>query len=151
MSELGLTHSNTLSAYKLIFNTKYIDNHYALRYLLCKAREDKMNPSALRKPTITTAELNEYLTLKESVSALKARLEILTESLGECKEAIISKLDFGAGHSVQGFLISIRENEKRFPAWKEYFIEACGKETADEILRNTEAKIYRDLVLKKVA
>lgn len=110
-----------------------------------------MNPNAIKKPIITASDVNEYLALKESIQALKRRIEMLTESLDQSETTLISKLDFGADTSACGFNLSIRETEKRFPAWKEHYIEACGKEAADDILEGTQAKVYRDLVIKKAA
>lgn len=110
-----------------------------------------MNSNALNKPVITSTEINEYLALKESISALKRRIEVLTKSTDKLEETIVSKLDFGGDASACGYLLSVRQSEKRFPAWKEHFIQACGKQEADRILESTESKIYRDLVVKKVA
>lgn len=105
--------------------------------------------SALKKQVITSTEINEYLALKESIAALKRRIETLTKSTDKLEETIVSKLDFGADASTCGFLLSIRQSEKRFPAWKEHFIQTCGKQEADRVLESTEAKVYRDLIIKK--
>lgn len=110
-----------------------------------------MNSNAVKKPIISAIEVNEYLAIKESIAALKRRIEILTESLNKSEQNLIAKIDLGANIGSCGFLLSVRETEKRFPAWKEHYIEACGKEKADRILASTEAKLYRDLIVKKAA
>lgn len=110
-----------------------------------------MNPNAAKKPLITVTEVNEYLALKESIQALKRRIELLTESLDHSEANLISKIDFGADANACGFNLSVRESEKRFPAWKEHFIAKCGKVAADRILESTDAKLYRDLIVKKAA
>lgn len=110
-----------------------------------------MNSNAVKKPVITAKEVLEYLALRESIQGLKRRVELLDESLGQAELGLIAKLDFGADTEGCGFLLSIRETSKRFPAWKEHYISACGKNAADRILGSTEAKLYRDLVVKKAA
>lgn len=110
-----------------------------------------MNSSAVKRPIVTSTEINEYLALQESIAALKRRIETLTKSQDQLEESIVTKLDFGADTSACGFLLSVSRKERRFPAWREHFIQACGKEKADQVLESTEAKIYRDLVIKKTA
>jgi hypothetical protein len=44
--------------------------------------------------------------------------------------------------------VTIRDIARRFPAWKEHFIELAGKSAADQVLEGTEAKVYRNLVVK---
>lgn len=110
-----------------------------------------MNPNAVKKPFITAAEVNEYLALKESIQALKRRTELLTKSLGHSEANMIAKIDSAADASACGYTLGVRESEKRFPAWKEHFIAKCGKTAADRILETTDAKLYRDLVVKKAA
>jgi hypothetical protein len=110
-----------------------------------------MNSNAVKKPVVRVTKINEYLALKESIAALKRRTETLVKLADQAEEIIVSKLDFGADFSASGFLLSVRQTEKRFPAWKEHFIEACGKQDADRVLESTEAKLYRDLVIKKAA
>lgn len=110
-----------------------------------------MNSSAVKKLVITSTEINEYLAIQESIAALKRRIETLTKSQDKLEETIISKIDFGADTSTCGFLVSVRHSQKRFPAWREHFIQVCGKEEADRVLECTEAKTYRDLVIKKAA
>lgn len=108
-----------------------------------------MKSNAVKKPVISTIEVNEYLAMRESIAALKRRIELLTESLDQSEQNLIAKIDLGANTDACGFLLSVRESEKRFPAWKEHYIEACGQEKAERILKSTEPKLYRDLVIKK--
>ncbi len=110
-----------------------------------------MNSNAVQKQLVTSIEVNEYLALKESIAALKRRIETLTESQNKLEATIVKKLDFGADTSSCGFHLSVSQTERRFPAWKEHFIESCGKEKADRVLESTEAKIYKNLVIKKAA
>lgn len=116
-----------------------------------RATGGHMNPNAIKKQIISLTEVNEYLALKESIQALKRRIELLTEGLDQSEKNIIAKLDLGANSFNCGLELTIRESQKRFPAWKEHFLAKCGKEAADEILSNTEPKIYRDLIIKRVA
>jgi len=124
--------------------------HY-VKLVLDKQREVIMNPNAIKKLVITATEVQEHLALKESIKALNRRIELLTESLDKSEQNLIAKLDFGADPSACGFDLSVRETEKRFPAWKEHFISAQGKAEADRILESTEAKLYRDLIIKKAS
>lgn len=110
-----------------------------------------MKSNAVTKPVITATEVNEFLAMKESIAALKRRIELLTKSVNQTEENLIAKIDLGANAAACGFLLSVRDSEKRFPAWKEHYISACGKEAADRILESTEAKLYRDLIFKKAA
>lgn len=110
-----------------------------------------MNSNTLKKPAITSTEINEYLALTESISALKRRIEVLSKSADNLEESLISKLDFGANFSACGFLLSVRQTEKRLPKWREQFIQVCGKKEADRVLESTEAKVYRNLIIKKAA
>lgn len=114
-------------------------------------KEDDMKAVTLRKPIITLAEIESIVAMRETLKSDKERLEILQDIIKIHEQEIIRKLDQGAYVSSCEYVVSVRETEKRFPAWKEYFIENCGKALADENLDDTEETVYRDLLIKIVA
>jgi hypothetical protein len=110
-----------------------------------------MRTGVQRKLIVNQAEIENILAMRETAKSIKQRLEVLQETIKSQEQEVISKLDQGANVSPGEHVLSIRETEKRFPAWKEHFIEACGKTAADEILEGTEAMVYRDLLIKVAA
>ncbi len=104
-----------------------------------------MNPNTLSKVVVTNIEIEQLLALKETQKELNRRLELIEQSVQSTEDTIISKIDSGADLSSCGFGIEVKEVERRYPAWKEHFIELAGKDTADRILAETEPKVYRNL------
>lgn len=107
-----------------------------------------MKVSNLRKPAVTLAEIENIVAMRETAKSIKERLEILQETIKNQEREIINKLDQGADVLSRGLLISVSETNKRFVAWKEVFIDACGKEAADQALEATEPTTYRNLIIK---
>ncbi len=112
-----------------------------------------MNPNALKKVAVTNTEIEQLLALRETQKELKRRLELIDQSVDSTEQAIISKLDSGANISACGFGLEVKQVERRYPAWKEHFIDLAGKEAADRVLAETDPKVYRNLKidLKKAA
>jgi len=104
-----------------------------------------MNPDALRKITVTNIEVEQLLALRETQKELKRRLELVDQSVESAEQAIVSKLDSGADLTACGFGLEVKECERRYPAWKEHFIELAGKDAAHRVLAQTDPKIYRNL------
>lgn len=107
-----------------------------------------MKTSALRKPTVTLAEVENIVATREIAKSIKERLELIQENIKNQEREIISKLDQGADVLARGHLVSVSDISKRFVAWKEVFIDACGKEAADQALEATKPTTYRNLVIK---
>ena len=110
-----------------------------------------MNPGALLKPVLSQSEVDQYLSLKETQDALKKRLTLIEDALTAVETSIIEQIEGGIDTSRCGYLVSVKTVERRYPAWKEHFINHIGKAVADKILEQTEPKIYRNLLVKDAA
>lgn len=96
--------------------------------------------------SVSQAEIEKLLAMREAKAHLKKRLELMAESISELEESLLDKIEGGA--APQGYELSIRQSEKRFPKWKEEFINVAGKAEADAVLEATDPKIYKSLIIK---
>lgn len=109
-----------------------------------------MSSTALKTQGINSMELEGLLAMKKQLKTLQGKMERIQEAI-KCKEADLINLVDGGAASPAGFTLSIREFEKRYPAWKEHYISLTSQEQAEAILKQTEPTLYRNLVIKKVA
>lgn len=114
-----------------------------------KAREVRpMESSAARKLGISNQDIEMLLSQREAEKRLKHLLERVQESLREIEDDLVARLDRGADVSGCTYALRIRESARRFPAWKEHFINLAGKDAADQVLEQTEPKMFRNLVVE---
>lgn len=107
------------------------------------------NPKPLHHSAhiIEAGKIQEILSLRESRKALQERLQCIERSLDTIETDVIEALDAGA-ISPPGTALSILEHERRYPAWKQHFIDYAGKHEADIILEETVPTVTRKLVIK---
>lgn len=106
-----------------------------------------MKAAKMTRPQIKRQSVEELIALKETKDALIARIEKLDELLANAERSLISLIDQGADASQAGYTLSVRTTERRYPAWKEHFIQHLGQEAARNVLENTEPRVYRSLVV----
>ncbi len=87
------------------------------------------------------------LALRESYQALKKRLDAMEETVDELESGIIAQVESGLDFSIFGYEIKVQESTRRYPAWKEHFIERLGKSEADSVLAATKPTILKKLVI----
>lgn len=107
------------------------------------------NPNTLRQSThsIESGKIEEFLSLKASQQALKERLQQVEAALGTAESEIMHAIDAGADSPI-GYDLAITETARRYPAWKQHFIDHVGKAEADIVLQETAPTITRRLVVK---
>ncbi|POB13862.1 hypothetical protein [Halobacteriovorax sp. DA5] len=99
------------------------------------------------KECITDIDLQQIIKLRETKKILQDQLKDMTDNLHHLEESVISKLKDGCINLTTKQL-TIKESQRRFPSWKEHFIEKCGKQMATVIIENTEPKRYETLTIK---
>lgn len=112
-----------------------------------------MNPTntlrkAPQREVLSQADVEKLLALKETQKALKERLEVMDQAIRESEESILAQITRGADATHCGYAVSVQTIERRYPAWKEHFIEKLGKSAADAVLIATEPTVYRRVVIK---
>lgn len=100
------------------------------------------------KPTVEKIQIEKILAMRESQKALRDRLALIEQAISDAEKEVIGLVEAGADLSQAGYAISVSSSERRYPAWKEHFIEFAGKQKADQILEETEPTLYRRLVVK---
>lgn len=110
-----------------------------------------MNPSSVAKaicPIDLSPEVHKFIALRESADSLKERLVFLEQSMKEIEICLIGHVDSGEDLLHCEFELSVRNAERRYPAWKEHFISRLGKIEADEVLAATSPPIHRKIIIK---
>jgi hypothetical protein len=107
-----------------------------------------MESSAQRILVVSGYEIQTFLAKRESLRKIRLLVSRIEESLRAAEEDLIAKLDRGADVSGCEYGLRVKETHRRFPAWKEHFIAALGKDAADQVLESTEPKLYRNLVIE---
>lgn len=104
-----------------------------------------------RANVITVQELERLSTLKSQYRELKEQLDLLEASVREVECAVLAKLNAGATVP-SGFEVTVKRTERRYPAWKEFFIKHVknGKQVADRILARTKPTVSRTVLVKAV-
>lgn len=100
------------------------------------------------KQSLSTADIENILALRESQKALKARLDLIVRALDTAENKIVQSIESGADLAHCRFSLSIHEISRRYPAWKEHFISHCGKVEADQVLESTTPTIHKKLEIK---
>jgi hypothetical protein len=102
----------------------------------------------ISSPIVTNAEVAQILVLREAKESLKRRFELIEQSLDEAEAIVIAKLDAGALLDGCAHQVEIKISERRYPAWRDHFVNLAGKDLADQVLKDTPAKVYRHLMVK---
>lgn len=97
--------------------------------------------------SITSAQIEQLLAMRETQKGLKERLKLMDEAVEKAEETIIDMVCKGADTFACGFEVRIQELERRYPAWKEHFISRLGKAEADSVMENTAPVMHRKLVV----
>jgi hypothetical protein len=104
----------------------------------------------LKSAPVTADELLRLTTLYESEDALERRLEAIKMDRKSLETSVIERLEFGSS-TPRGFQADIRTIERRYPHWRELFIERHGVAEAEKILGETIPSISKRLIVKQVA
>lgn len=106
-----------------------------------------MESSAALKLQITDIELQQLRAKKDARSQLKKKLAEVEDDLKRQEQSLIEMIDNGA-EVLSDREVKIKKIERRYPSWKEHFINECGKDLADEVLKLTTPKVHRELIIK---
>lgn len=106
-----------------------------------------MESSAAYKLQITDIELQQLKAKKDARSQLKKKLAEVEDDLKCQEQSLIEMIDNGA-EVLSDREVNIKKTERRYPSWKEHFINDCGKDMADEVLELTAPKVHRELIIK---
>ena len=91
------------------------------------------------------------MALKAKKHQLKLEMERITEEVSRAEKDLLEKLDQKTSLKSDTYSIQEQVTERRFPSWKEHFISFAGKGRADDIIADTEPKVYRSVLIKKHA
>lgn len=106
-----------------------------------------MGSNAALRPCITDIEIQTFLNFKKEREFYKKKLEEIEDAIKTVEQSFIKIIQNG-GKVHSSKILEIKESQRRYPAWKEHFIEFCGKAKADEVIDATEPKIHLSLVIK---
>jgi hypothetical protein len=98
---------------------------------------------------ITNLDVKKLITLKEELKSLDTRVEILKETIKDRELLFAKALRRGFDSSRLKWDLTIQTIQKRYPAWKEHFINAMGKTMADKILKKTKPISYTHIKIQK--
>lgn len=110
-----------------------------------------MNPGALEDTAVVNSDIEHVLSLREARANLKKKLEMVDTAIEDAEQAIMTAIENGADLSHCQYTVDVKEVTKRYPAWRDHLIQHLGKAKADQILEETEPKVYRNLVIKDAA
>jgi hypothetical protein len=88
------------------------------------------------------------MAMRETQRALKDRLELMDRSIKDAETNLIAQIEAGADITQCGYDVSVQAVERRYPTWKEHFIESLGKDAADAVLEATKPTVYKRVVIK---
>lgn len=103
----------------------------------------------LREPVIapvTDLDVTKLLNLRDSKSFLKKRLEQIDVDLSTAEEELITRIEAGA-RIESHYPVSIKTSERRYPSWKDAFINVVGETEAKKITDSTEPTISKSIII----
>lgn len=99
-------------------------------------------------PRITIQEVQSLQSLRSRQQELRHELDLVDASVTEVEHSVLAKLDQGATPPT-GFDLVVKTFQRRYPAWKEWFIRFNGKAKADRILAKTPASISKTVLIRE--
>lgn len=106
--------------------------------------------TARKAARIDADELLRLDTLNEMEKAIERRLEATKADRRLLEASLIERIECGVSLPI-GFDAQIKTTERRYPHWREIFIERHGVAQAEALLSATQPSISKRLVLKKAA
>ena len=100
---------------------------------------------------ITNREIREILTLKEELKVYESKAQITKESLQIKEKELFDALKKGAKTSELRWDVLPKVISRRFPKWKDFFINFAGEKAAQKILNKTKPTLYYTVSIKKKA
>lgn len=86
------------------------------------------------------------MSLRESKTCIKKRLEQIDSDLAALEDDLIAKIESGARiespHS-----ICVKSTERRCPSWKDAFINVAGEPEAKKVINSTAPTILKSIVI----
>lgn len=103
--------------------------------------------AALKRSIVTRTQIQSLLAMRESLDAMKKRYDLLENSVKATEQEIIAQIESGIEVD-SDYDLQIRTSERRYPAWKSYFVEVAGAAAAERVLAETLPTIYKTLIVK---
>ena len=97
---------------------------------------------------ITDNEVNQIVSLRDSRTLLKRRLDEIESALEQAEEDVIKLVEAGAVVKTS-YPIKVKTSERHFPSWKDAFISHLGVNAAAKVLAQTVPRIYKTLIITK--
>lgn len=101
------------------------------------------------KASITNRQINSILSLRDDLKALEQRAEETKINLMQLEKQLYKLLVKGASTEKLNWNILPRVIERRFPAWKKWFIKYKGEKLAEKIMSQTPAVKYYSVTITK--
>lgn len=95
-------------------------------------------------PIITASEVMNLKLKREALSALKMRISTMEDQVDGLESNLLSRLDEGAYSEVS---LQVKVTERRYPAWKERYVELAGADAAQCVLEGTKPTVSRSLII----
>lgn len=105
---------------------------------------------AAYKARISVEDLFRLESLREQKKALQNRLEATDVDLKYLELSLIQALEAGSTNP-QGFSLEVKETLRRYPRWRDLWVQEFGLASAEKALDETEPTITQNLVIKKIA
>jgi hypothetical protein len=103
-----------------------------------------------KKSILSVETIKAILSLREKTSALKVELKTLEGILENRESDLLNQHERGLKTPI-GFEIVKKEVERRYPKWKEHFINIAGSSAADQVLADTTPTVSTYLVIAEIS
>lgn len=106
-------------------------------------------PRPKKNKEITEKQVLEYVEIEEEIKTLKSNLDAL-ETDKKAREVILFEaLSNGAPTTHLSFELTAKTSERRYPAWKEWFVQYAGEKKAEQILKKTTPIVYHNVLARR--
>lgn len=102
-----------------------------------------------KNKSLTEEQVREFFQINEEVKTLKSKLQAAEEDRDQKQALIYEALKNGAKTDHLTYDCVSKESERRYPPWKEHFIQFAGQKKADLILKKTQPIVYNTVIVTK--
>lgn len=103
----------------------------------------------LKTNKIDLLDIEQLLAMRDAQRALKDRLGRLETSLEAIEGTLIALIEGGgADLSAIPYAVEVKRIERRYPHWKQIYIEIAGSKAAADILEQTSPTVSKTLLIK---
>ena len=95
---------------------------------------------------ITEVDVVKILNLRESKNFMKSRLEQIEDELSVLETRMVELIELNMP-IVSRHIVNVKVSERRYPSWKDAFINYCGEQESKKIVASTTPTISKSIVI----